>query len=133
MTDEIRKLAEQALEDDGRCTPGPWFLDHGEVRSEELLAEYDRVESTIPEDATGEAYDALPCTIVACVPVADDDMPTIHGEKDGHFIAAARSREPRLAEFALAVLDELHRRRGVHEFNRLEAAIARNLESRRRR
>lgn len=93
MTDaDLSRL--EALAD--AATPGPWCIAYGSVHSEPLVVEYMRIERTIPDDAPDAAYEALPRTSVAHVPVVGGDTPTVQGHRDGEFIAASRAAIPAL-------------------------------------
>jgi hypothetical protein len=74
--DELRKLAEAALADDAKATPGPWMVE---------------------KDWTFEV-------------VATGDQPGLVGKQvlfgDARVIAAARTREPKLARAVLRLLEE---------------------------
>ena len=72
------------------ATPGPWFYNsYNGIYSAPLQERFNELESAIPEDAPDEAYDVLPQTRVASVPVRAGDTATTQGEKDAAFIAAA--------------------------------------------
>jgi hypothetical protein len=82
--DELRKLAEEALADDAKATPGPWrFEDDGTLGGSLLHAE-------------GGWPPAFP----------GDRRPLWVPPPDGPFIAAARTREPELARAVLRLLEE---------------------------
>jgi hypothetical protein len=90
--DELRKLAEAALEQDKAATRGPWH--------EESL------------------WSGLRCLRKTAEWYPDEDMPVgmdVPWEHDAAFIAAARTREPELARAVLRLLDERNHHRRRHE------------------
>jgi hypothetical protein len=130
--DDIRKLAEQALEDDKRATPGPWRVnpdfplkeEDGSIRPTECQ------EAVFGAGTIDYGYGSGPEPEVVIGSTWYDGPHTLVSVTDATVIAAARTREPQLAAFALAVLDVLadfasddQPRRGVAES--IEMAIER--------
>ena len=84
---EALELARAALEDDKRATPGPWRADVGSFEGQA----HGVTASTPPEHWSGKAI------LVSHLFYRND-------ANDMNAIAAARTREPRLAAFVLDVL-----------------------------
>lgn len=83
--DDARKLAEEAIADDAKATPGPWYL-------RDPLNEW-----------TGIVSDK--CNVCGM----HDGARTGDAMDDARFIMSARTREPALARLLLSALDERDR------------------------
>lgn len=87
--EELRAAATRMRELAEKATPGPWGYDsYSRIDSVPLCALYTDRWDAIPDDAPDEAYEMLPDTAVAFVPVVAGDTATERGSKDAKHIAA---------------------------------------------
>lgn len=108
---ELKRLAEQALADDERATPGPWttyrcregYIDANDACGVRSPANRDPdYGADVFQDASG------------------DECHHIVGRADADLIAAARTREPQLARAALALAELWPKLESCDEARRVE-------------